>query len=368
MMKQFSQLLFVLCVVTLLSGCGKDTSVISLAGQWEFALDSTDVGVSEQWYEHSLEHSIQLPGTTDMAGYGVPCDLEPSISKPQILHLTRKNRYVGPAWYARGVVIPSEWNGKNIELKLERVIWQTRVWVDGKEVGEAQESLVAPHCYNLTDYLPVGKHRIVIRVDNSKRYDISTGDMAHAYTDHTQIIWNGILGEISLTAHDNVFLKNIQVYPDIENRQIRVKGRVVNTGAGMEGQLSTKVRRQGHSNCVSGQDNLLQVPSGETELDFLIPMGDDIVCWSEFTPELYELDLKLTAGDNLAKESVSFGMRRIPADRSSLLINGRSLFLRGTLECCVFPLTGCPPTTEEEWTKVFTSAREWGLNHLRFHS
>lgn len=368
MMKQFSQLLFVLCVVTLLSGCGKDTSVISLAGQWEFALDSTDVGVSEQWYEHSLEHSIQLPGTTDMAGYGVPCDLEPSISKPQILHLTRKNRYVGPAWYAREVVIPSEWNGKNIELKLERVIWQTRVWVDGKEVGEAQESLVAPHCYNLTDYLPAGKHRIVIRVDNSKRYDISTGDMAHAYTDHTQIIWNGILGEISLTAHDDVFLKDIQVYPDIENRQIRVKGRMVNTGVGMEGQLSTKVRRQGHSNCVSGQDNLLQVPSGETELDFLIPMGDDIVCWSEFTPELYELDLKLVAGDNLAKESVSFGMRRIHADRSSLLINGRSLFLRGTLECCVFPLTGCPPTTEDEWTKVFTSAREWGLNHLRFHS
>lgn len=44
------------------------------------------------------------------------------------------------------------------------------------------------------------------------------------------------------------------------------------------------------------------------------------------------------------------------------------MFLRGTLECCIFPLTGYPPTTKEGWLKVFRSAKEWGLNHLRFHS
>lgn len=44
------------------------------------------------------------------------------------------------------------------------------------------------------------------------------------------------------------------------------------------------------------------------------------------------------------------------------------MFLRGTLECCIFPLTGYPPTTKEGWSKVFRSAKEWGLNHLRFHS
>ena len=47
--------------------------------------------------------------------------------------------------------------------------------------------------------------------------------MAHAYTNETQIMWNGILGEISLRAKDAVFMKDIQIYPDIQTREIRVK-------------------------------------------------------------------------------------------------------------------------------------------------
>ena len=38
------------------------------------------------------------------------------------------------------------------------------------------------------------------------------------------------------------------------------------------------------------------------------------------------------------------------------------------MECCVFPLTGYPPTGEPGWEKVFRTARNYGLNHLRFHS
>lgn len=40
-------------------------SVMSLAGEWGIALDSADVGVSEQWYERSFGDKIRLPGTTD---------------------------------------------------------------------------------------------------------------------------------------------------------------------------------------------------------------------------------------------------------------------------------------------------------------
>ena len=61
-------------------------------------------------------------------------------------------------------------------------------------------------------------------------------------------------------------------------------------------------------------------------------------------------------------------MRKFSAEGNRLLINGHPTFLRGTLECCVFPLTGTPPMDERGWMKVFTTAREYGLNHLRFHS
>jgi len=44
------------------------------------------------------------------------------------------------------------------------------------------------------------------------------------------------------------------------------------------------------------------------------------------------------------------------------------VFLRGTTECCIFPLTGYPPADVASWEKVLQTCREYGLNHVRFHS
>ena len=153
-------------VFLLLVSCKEYSKVISLEGSWQFALDSTDVGISQGWYNKDFNDKIALPGTTDEAGKGVPNLLTPSIGKPQVLHLTRKNRYVGPAWYSKEVNIPSDWKDKQIRLFLERVIWSTTVWVDGIEIPEKGESLIAPHSFNLTEYLTPGKHLLAIRVDN----------------------------------------------------------------------------------------------------------------------------------------------------------------------------------------------------------
>lgn len=367
-MKPFKYILLAALCLICLYGCKGSGSVISLAGEWEFALDSTDVGISKGWSAHSFEDKIALPGTTDQAGYGTPNSLLPSIGKPQILHLTRKHSYVGPAWYVREVTIPSSWEGKEVELKLERVIWQTNVWVDGVAVDGEQESLIAPHCFDLTKHLTPGKHRIAIRVDNRKKYDITTGDMAHAYTNHTQIVWNGILGEISLQAKDAVSIQGLQVYPDIANNQIRVKGKLRNTGSPVKGTISVDVKEKKEGDLVAEITKQVEIASGETVIDFVCPMGEKVQYWSEFTPVVYELKAQVEAEKSKAETCVDFGMREISNRQSDLLINGKKIFLRGTLECCIFPLTGCPPTDKEGWLKVFSAAREWGLNHLRFHS
>ncbi len=71
-------------------------------------------------------------------------------------------------------------------------------------------------------------------------------------------------------------------------------------------------------------------------------------------------------GNDSGKE-VSFGMRTVD-NKDGIRINGIPVLLRGTLECCVFPLTGVPPTDKAGWGKTFSTVKEWGLNHLRFHS
>lgn len=342
--------------------------MLSLSGEWQFALDSLDVGITEKWFERSFADKIQLPGTTDEAGYGIPNSLSPSVEKPQILHLTRRNSYVGPAWYAREITVPAGWVGKKIELELERVIWQTRVWVDGQAVPGTCESLVSPHRFDLTDHLTPGKHRITLRVDNRKQYAISDGDMAHAYTNETQIMWNGIIGDLSLTAGDHLSIDNLQVYPDINRKQIRIQGKVLNGGKPVAGTLSVKVKKAEGEVPVAAIDHSMDLLPGENRVSVTCPMGDSIEVWNEFTPTLYTMEMKVKAGSLQTEKSVRLGMREWSHSQSDLLLNGKKVFLRGTLECCIFPLTGRPPMDPEGWKKVFLTAREWGLNHLRFHS
>lgn len=90
--------------------------------------------------------------------------------------------------------------------------------------------------------------------------------------------------------------------------------------------------------------------------------------WDEFSPTLYTLQASCHTRQGTDRYETTFGMREIGHTDGYLTINGNRIFLRGTLECCIFPLTGTPPTDEAGWEKVFSTAKAWGLNHLRFHS
>ncbi|MFO1531471.1 MAG: beta-galactosidase, partial [Kiritimatiellia bacterium] len=116
--------------------------IINLAGPWRFALDPADAGVAAGGPTNALPDTIILPTTTDLAGFGGP---EPD---PDPGFLSRVHKYVGAAWYQREVIIPDPWSGLETELLLERVLWQSRVWIDGREVG-AQDSLGTPHIHAL---------------------------------------------------------------------------------------------------------------------------------------------------------------------------------------------------------------------------
>lgn len=139
--------------------CTSSVTHLDLSGQWTVRLDSTDTGIKSSWSGKLYDTYITLPGTTDEACLGTKNTLQPALQKPQLLHLTRKYSYIGPAWYSREIQIPAEWKGKDCILHLERVLWDTQVWVDGKKVEGHEESLTTPHKYDLTSYLHPGKHR-----------------------------------------------------------------------------------------------------------------------------------------------------------------------------------------------------------------
>ncbi|MBS1603900.1 MAG: glycoside hydrolase family 88 protein [Bacteroidetes bacterium] len=335
---------------------------LSLSGEWSVRLDPQKTGEQQGWYKQRYEKKIVLPGTLDDAGIGAPPTLtDQRLGKDVMVHLTRKHSYIGYAWYAREVNIPESWKGKVVDLILERVLWTSRVWIDGVEAG-TRESLSTPHRYDL--HPGTGRHLIVICIDNSRKYDISHLDMAHAYTEGTQIIWNGIIGKMQLVARNRTYIRSVQVYPSEKDRTVAVTTSLSDDpGRREKGVLRLQVLDR---NKKIVAQKVLTLAAGQTKLSTAIAVPS-CKAWDEFNPELYTVNAVLDAGGRDRATAV-LGMRDLGNSNSLLSINGRRLFLRGTLECNIFPLTGHPPMDRKGWLKVFSTAKAYGLNHLRFHS
>lgn len=353
-----------------MASCSSPVEQLDLSGEWTVRLDSADAGITESWSGKLYENKIMLPGTTDAARLGTKCTLQPELTKPQLLHLTRAYSYIGPAWYSKEIQVPSDWDGKDYILHLERVLWDTQVWIDGKKVEGHEESLTTPHEYNLTPYLKSGKkHLITVRVDNRKRYDISVKELAHAYTEDTQVKWNGILGDMYIEAVDKVRIDNVQLYPDANSGTVKAVVTMVNTLDDAEAlSLSVNVKGKSDNKEYVSDEKEVTVKPGMSEIEVEYRLGDDVPLWNEFNPYLYTATVEVKGKKINSGKTETFGMRHLVNEGNKLMLNGNPMFLRGTLECCIFPLTGNPPTDEESWRKLYSSAREYGMNHLRFHS
>ncbi len=370
-----------------------DPAPISLEGMWRFQIDRDDQGITQKWYLQKLTDQIKLPGSmaqnlkgdditlqTKWTGsiYDSSYYFNPHLAKyrqPGNIHipfwLTPAKHYVGAAWYQRQVTIPQTWAGKRVVLYLERAHIKTQVWVDDQEIG-SQNSLVAPHEYDLTSYLAPGNHQITIRIDN-RLTEVNVGPDSHSVTDHTQGNWNGIIGKMELQASAPVYIDDIQVYPQISTHMAHVKLTVSNpTGKAFKGNITLSAKSF-NSNTVHQTRAAVAEVSLDSKvtrtIDLDLPMGREVQLWDEFSPALYRLSASISAkGAPITQQYTEFGMREFTIKGTQFLVNGRPVFLRGTVNNCEFPLTGYPPTSVADWLRIFKIARAHGLNHMRFHS
>lgn len=372
-MKNIMRTNFLTLFSLLVASCSQQTNQIDLSGEWQFTTDST------QW-----NSKIQLPGSMTSNGFGEEITLntpwvggiadssyfksekyaryrEPNNIKVPFW-LQPEKYYKGVAWYKKEVNIPADWNQQDIILYLERCHWETRLWVDNKEVG-MQNALGAPHQYDLTGILTPGKHVLTMRIDNRVK-EIDPGENSHSISDHTQGNWNGVVGDMYLQVRPQVNIASMAVYPNVATKSIRVKANLKNRKHAVAQTVLTL-----KSDGKSIQKEVVLQP-GENEIEMLFSLGDEIRLWDEFDPYLYQLEASLEDKEEATVDVrlESFGMRDFKVIDKRITINGRPVFLRGTLDCAAFPKTGYPPTDKAAWEKIFTACRNHGLNHIRFHS
>jgi hypothetical protein len=361
--------------------------VINLNGKWGFEMDRNDVGNSEKWFNKSAGDNINLPGSMpeklkgddvtaktvwtgslyDSSYYYNPYmekyRVEGNIKLP--FFLTPDKHYVGVAWYQREVTIPSSWRGERVVLYMERPHIETTVWVNGKEAG-SRNSLCVAHRYDITNLVHTGKNKISVRVDNRIK-DINVGPDSHSVTDQTQGNWNGIVGEIALKTTPKTYFDDIQVFPDVDKKTAHVKINVCGSGKAKI-KLSAESFNSDRVHTVPAVEQEVTIVNGSATVEMDLPMGKDVQLWDEFSPALYKLTAEITSGKKSQMKELQFGMRKFEIKGKWFYVNGRKTMLRGTVENCDFPLTGYAPMDVESWERVFRICRNYGLNHMRFHS
>ena len=338
----------------------------SLAGTWGFRLDPERRGVAERWFGGALPDRIALPGSTDDAGYGRENDAR------EVTYLTRTHVFEGQAWYQKEIEIPPQWAGKSVLLFLERCLWETELWVDEEPVGYC-DSLLTPQVYDLTRWASPGAHRLTLLVDSTPR-GTPKRFRNHAYTEHTQTVWNGVIGRIELSCRDPIHLADVQVYPNVAERSIRIVSKVGNDAGGTAaGTLSCSVRPKDLPDAapVSARQSFtaggIDQPAIVTELS----LGSDAKLWDEFSPNLYQLEVTLDSTAPVAssdRRQVTVGLREMGTRGTQFLLNGRVVFLRGTHDGGNAPVTGYPDMDLESWRRIYRIGKSYGLNHWRFHS
>ena len=254
--------LAILCAVIFVA-CTPETTV---SGPWSFRLDPEGTLTVDSLFNDTIE----LPGTTDLAGKGYAAE-EPKYGVPvETGRLTRRYSYVGKAWYQKKVVAPYVWREKELALYLERTK-ATKLYLDGAPVDSCND-VSTPQLYHLGKLHP-GVHTLTLCVDNGGGVPEQVIRSSHLYSEDTQTNWNGVIGRIEFGPAE-AFAERLPV-------------------AAM--------------------------------------------------PRLEVVDGHFEAG-------------------------GRPVFLRGKHDACVFPLTGHAPMDKASWIHYFQRCKDYGINHVRFHS
>jgi hypothetical protein len=368
---------------------GEDSGSFSsdLSGDWSIRLDPENKGEQLRWFSTELgPGKMNLPGTTDQARAGYQLDTSsmtypveflrtqwPGTTLPLRLdksgYLLRDYYFVGKVWYQREILVPEDWRGRCLQLTLERTLWETSVWIDDRHVG-SDDSLSTPHRYDL-GFLKPGRHLLTIRVDNGLVHNI--GVIGHSYGPETQSRWNGIVGKIELEAVPPASIDSLQIHTTPDRRSIRVLTSLKNVyDSSINVTLEFLVKDQAGQILGSWTEDAT-VAKGASSLDRTIRLEQEAEPWDEFATPLYRLVARLSSQqgglspfEDLRTET--FGFRSIQREGRAIFLNGRRIFLRGTLDCAVYPQTGHPPMSKGAWLKVLRAIKGYGLNHVRFHS
>ncbi|MDP3849136.1 MAG: glycoside hydrolase family 2 TIM barrel-domain containing protein [Luteolibacter sp.] len=345
-------------------------AILDLNGEWDFATDPKLVGESEGWFKQGKElpsaRKIMVPGCWEAQGVGKPGMSHPDGNKLayEPVNIKLRSAYTGAAWYQKRVTIPTDWQGKQIWLKVGGVNCQGWAWVNGTYITH-NWAYCGTWKYNITDLVSPGREAtitILARNDVPSRRGESNCERAYG----------GLSRGVELEATPAVLIDNALIEPRFDQKQARLHLTLRNTcpAAPLENQ-TVHIRVTSHTESRTAGEVTLTVPAGSPALTKLTAdiALDPFLPWSPESPSLYQVEIVLKqAGVAIDGWIERFGIKKYEVRGGDMYLNDTRFFIRNCSENHIYPITICSPASREEHIRRLKVIKDYGFNYVRMHT
>ena len=363
----------------------REGEYLLLDGEWDFALDLEDEGLSQEWFKgHDYNSKINWPSNIesmmDKAAETLLKESQPKSAyddSPAAPSDEASNPLLDQlvAWYEREFNLPDEWVRDPHKLALLTFGgcgFETRVWLNGAPLTTVEGEQIHMGEYTSFSYeLPTEKlqpvNRLTVRTADSLDPEIPRGKQESRVFKRGGIWYQTISGPV----------RSIWVEPVMRNR-LRSRLGVFSTIEDKltEFVLTTRVRDGGDYRLLLSvaprvRTNGAKATIAETEISLRLKPGENrqrvvmelpsAQLWSPDAPNLYRLHAELVdPGGDVSRVDATFGMRKIEARGRWVYLNNRKIYLDGILYQ--------PGTSSlEEIAKHLHSIKALGCNLTRVH-
>ncbi len=265
-------------------------------------------------------------------------------------------------WYRRTFSVPPEWADDHILLHFGAVDWHATVTVNGKKVGEHKGGYT-PFSFDITSALNDGdEQELVVSVwDPTDTWTQARGKQVS----EPEGIWytsvTGIWQTVWMEPVPGGAIESVSVVPDVDKQSIKLIVRTRGTRADMKVRATVYYKGQRLIHGIGSPSRPITIAVQNPHL------------WSPDDPNLYDLDIHLTRGENpLDQVSSYFAMRKVSLGKDDrgftrLMLNDRPTFMLGPLDQGWWPDGLYTAPTDEALRYDIEVTKKLGFNMARKH-
>lgn len=293
----------------------------------------------------------------------------PHTCKETPFHYFDESLYQMVSGYRRHLLIPKDWQGKQILLTFEGAAHDSTVFCNGKKVGEHHCGYTA-FTVDLTDNVLYGQDNLLcVRLDSRENLNVPPFGYVIDY-----MTYGGIYRDVRLEVKEKVSLSDIFVHTAIDFRSSPVTAQITSEITLTESDDNVTIRQYYMPKSTAAAQeswNLLceQTISADTACDKVITLTAAItepLLWDTEEANLYILKTQLYQDNTLLDETeTTFGIREAVFKKDGFYLNGRKLMIRGLNRHQSFPYVGYAMPESMQKLDADLLKKELGLNAVR---